>query len=375
MKTVVFGGAFDPVHSEHVSLAASAVSELKADKLVLVPTFSPGHKSAAEASFSDRMRMLELAFSNFSVPVEISDVEYRSGKTNYTFEILPVLKQKYGEVYYLVGGDSLEHFPSWKHPEIILEQATLVADDREGFENSARCAAEIFEKYGKKVILLHHLGKRVSSGEIKAELYFSEKPKNLPQEVFDYVTDKKVYSKYDDFVKKLKGYLTEKRFFHTKCVACCAIALNSRHNLKLDYDRVFVAAALHDVGKYVKGNVKSCPEDALGTPVEHQFVGAYVAEHDFGITDPQILSAIACHTTGKANMSPLDKLVYAADVVSYERDYDGADMLRQAIFDDFEKGFEKILYENYLHVAKSGNPVYPLTSEAVRYYEENNHGN
>lgn len=371
MKTIVFGGAFDPVHSEHISLASAAVKELGAEKLVLVPTFSPGHKSNAEASFSDRVEMLKLAFSDFPVQTEISDVERIRGKTNYTFEILPLIEKKYGEAFYLVGGDSLEHFSTWRHPEKILELTTLVADQREGFENSEKSAAEIFERYGKKVILLDHVGKRISSGEIKAELYFSEKPEGVPAAVYDYIRKNKLYSRYDAFIEKLKGYLTDKRFLHTKCVTGCAIALNSRHNLKLDYDKVFVAAALHDVGKYVKGDENSCPKDALGSPVEHQFVGAYVAEHDFGITDPEILSAIACHTTGKENMSLLDKLVYCADVVSYERNYEGVIELRAAIFDDFEKGFRKILYENYLHVAKSGDPVYPLTTKAVRYYEEN----
>ena len=121
MKTIVFGGAFDPVHSEHISLAAAAVKELGAEKLVLVPTFSPGHKSNAEASFSDRVEMLKLAFSDFPVQTEISDVERISGKTNYTFEILPLIEKKYGEAFYLVGGDSLEHFSTWRHPEKILE--------------------------------------------------------------------------------------------------------------------------------------------------------------------------------------------------------------------------------------------------------------
>ena len=165
MKTIVFGGAFDPVHSEHISLAAAAVKELGAEKLVLVPTFSPGHKSNAEASFSDRVEMLKLAFSDFPVQTEISDVERISGKTNYTFEILPLIEKKYGEAFYLVGGDSLEHFSTWRHPEKILELTTLVADQREGFENSEKSAAEIFERYGKKVILLDHVGKRISSGE------------------------------------------------------------------------------------------------------------------------------------------------------------------------------------------------------------------
>lgn len=93
MKTIVFGGAFDPVHSEHISLAAAAVKELGAEKLVLVPTFSPGHKSNAEASFSDRVEMLKLAFSDFPVQTEISDVERISGKTNFAFEILPLIEK------------------------------------------------------------------------------------------------------------------------------------------------------------------------------------------------------------------------------------------------------------------------------------------
>ncbi len=371
MKTIIFGGAFDPVHSEHVSLAKAAVETLGADRLVLVPTFAPGHKSAPEASFSDRVEMLKLAFSDFPVETAVSDVEYQSGTTNYACEVIPKLKKLYGDCLYLVGGDSLEHFDSWKNPADILNETTLVADGREGFGPVQASADHIFRKYGKKVIVLDHVGKKVSSGDVRARLYLGDKPDCLDERVYRYISNNGVYGRYDAMIEKLKGYLTDVRFYHSKCVALLAVHLNSRHNLKLDFDKVFTAAVLHDAGKYVKGNIDNCPADALGTPVEHQFVGEYVARHDFGITDEEVLSAIACHTTGKPNMSLLDKLIYSADVVSYERNYDGAVELRAKIFSDFEGGFRKILYENLLHVKNSGNLVYPLTEQAVRFYEEN----
>lgn len=114
-KTLIFGGAFDPVHKEHVAMCKSAMQELGISKLVLVPTVTPPHKSAGFLSFQDRCDLLKVAFEG--VDFVIDDIENAREKDNYSALTLPILKEKYGDIVYLIGGDSLEYFDTWYHPE------------------------------------------------------------------------------------------------------------------------------------------------------------------------------------------------------------------------------------------------------------------
>ena len=95
-KTLIFGGAFDPVHKEHVAMCKSAMQELGISKLVLVPTVTPPHKSAGFLSFQDRCDLLKVAFEG--VDFVIDDIENAREKDNYSALTLPILKEKYGDI-------------------------------------------------------------------------------------------------------------------------------------------------------------------------------------------------------------------------------------------------------------------------------------
>ena len=132
---------------------------------------------------------------------------------------------------------------------------------------------------------------------------------------------------------------------------------------------MFTAALLHDNAKQrpsVDG--LDVPEDCIGTPVLHQFLGAEKARRDFGVTDENILSAIRYHTTAKPAMTVLEKLRYTADSTSYDREYEPIPALRAATDEDMERGFGEVLKYTYLKLLKKGGRVYPLTEDAVRYY-------
>ena len=116
-------------------------------------------------------------------------------------------------------------------------------------------------------------------------------------------------------------------------------------------------------------------EDATAiVEVLHQFLGAEKARRDFGIEDEDILSAIRYHTTAKANMSMLEKLIYTADSLSDDRDYEPIPAIREIAIKDFETGFKTILKYTYDKIMERGTGMYPLTEDAYRYYivENNN---
>ena len=116
-KTVVFGGAFDPPHKEHVDMCKNAMSALNMDRLVLVPTYLPPHKNVGFLSFDERCELAEIAFEG--IDFVIDRIEYERGRNNYSCEILPILKEKYGDIAYLVGGDSISHFDTWFHNVVL----------------------------------------------------------------------------------------------------------------------------------------------------------------------------------------------------------------------------------------------------------------
>ncbi len=366
-KTLVLGGSFDPPHEEHVNMVKSAMKELGIERLVIVPTFLPPYKSEGMLSFDERCELVKCAFEG--VNFVIDDIERVRGGENYSALVLPLLKEKYGDIIYLVGGDSIEHFESWYMPSEIVKCCPIAVCAREGFDKVDDVIANLQDKFGGEFVVLKYKGKQIASSQIRVDLLLSQQPKGLSKKVYDLICQKGYYSEYKWAVDKLKTYQTDELFEHSKAVVKMGIELNSRHNLKLDFDKVFLACLLHDNAKQRKSvDGLRVPEDALGTPVLHQFLGARKAERDFGIEEGDILSAIECHTTAKADMTLFEKLVYTADSVSRDREYEPIPQLREIALDDFEKGFLAVLEFTYDKLSKKGNGIYPMTLDAVRFY-------
>lgn len=133
MKIGVFGGAFNPVHNGHVALAKHYVDYLSLDKLIIIPTAAPPHKTAdGLISGEDRINMLALAFDTFS-NVEISDVEFHREGKSYTYDTLVELKNSYtsDDLYLIIGADQYFYFEKWYRVDDILDLATVVTAARE----------------------------------------------------------------------------------------------------------------------------------------------------------------------------------------------------------------------------------------------------
>lgn len=366
-KTLVFGGAFDPVHKEHVAMCKSAMLRLGISKLVLVPTVTPPHKSAGFLSFEQRCDLLKIAFDGVNFVIDV--IENVRGKDNYSALTLPILKEKYGDIVYLVGGDSLEYFDTWYHPEAIVKVCPIAVCQREGFDDIAMRAQYLKQKFGGEFILLDYVGKDVSSSEVRAKLLMGDNPDEIDEKVLCEIRKKGMFCEYREMAKQLHSYQPDELFAHSKAVVLTAMRLNSRHNLKQDFTKVFLACFLHDNAKKRPSlDGFDVPLDAVGTPVLHQFLGAEKARRDFGITDESILDAIRYHTTAKANMTMLEKLVYTADSVSFDRTYEPIPQIREIAMRDFDEGFKAVLKYTYDKVSASGKPMHPLTLDAVKCY-------
>lgn len=376
-KTIVFGGSFDPVHVEHTNILKAAVRELCADKVIVVPTKNPPHKSASKTPFSDRAEMARIAFSKVTADVIVDDIENRNDGVNYSSDNLPVLEKKYGKFVYVIGGDSLLALESWHEPEFIVRNFEIAVFDREGYQSAKDKAAELNAKWNGKIRILEYVGKEVDSHTIRDRLMLKADVSGLDENVGRYIKSRNLYSEFFLCVDKAATYLDAKRLVHSKNTALVALSLNRNFCPKIDEDKVLLAGLLHDVGKmYDKTelpiNIKNAiPSDSIGTPVQHQFVSAEIVKNDFHISDEDVLNAIRFHTTGRENMSQFEKLIYVSDLISYERNFQGVESLRKAVYNDFEKGFITCLTYSRDYVVETGREVYPLTDKAINFYKEN----
>lgn len=376
-KTIVFGGSFDPVHVEHTNILKAAVRELCADKVIVVPTKNPPHKSASKTPFSDRAEMARIAFSQVSANVIVDDIENRNDGVNYSSDNLPVLEKKYGKFVYVIGGDSLLALESWHEPEFIVRNFEIAVFDREGYQSAKDKAAELNEKWNGKIRILEHVGKEVDSHTIRDRLMLKADVSGLDENVERYIKSRNLYSEFFPYVDKAATYLDAKRLVHSKNTALVALSLNRNFCPKIDEDKVLLAGLLHDVGKMydkteLPNNIQNViPKDSIGTPVQHQFVSAEIVKNDFHISDEDVLNAIRFHTTGRENMSQFEKLIYVSDLISYERYFQGVESLRKAVYNDFEKGFITCLTYSRDYVVETGREVYPLTDKAINFYKEN----
>lgn len=370
----IFGGTFNPVHSEHVLTAKNAISALDLDKLYIMPSHISPHKIGADvADFRDRFNMLKLAFSDVD-KAEISDFEEKKGGVSYTYETLEYFKREHSgaELYFLMGEDMINDFPTWKNPNIIASLATLVfvkrADAFGGEVATAKSVEYIKSAYGAKVTGLDFCGKDDSSSKIRVynKLGLNVTP-FTDKRVAEYISKNGLY-KGDINYERVKNYLPEKRLTHTAGVILTATLLSKKAGA--DKQKAELAALYHDVAKYLNPNDYPDfidPSDGVES-VTHQFLGAYLLENVFGIKDEEVINAVKYHTTGRKNMSPLEKLIFTADAIEPSRTYKNVGDLRKLTYRDFNAGFIEVLKEIYEMLEKSGNKIYYLTKEAYDCY-------
>lgn len=368
MAIAIFGGAFNPPHDEHINIIKNLFLE-GIEEVVIIPSKNPPHKNFSE-TFTDRVNMLYLALLSIK-NVVIDEIENEDNEIHYSIDIIKKIKQKYNkDVVFVMGGDSLIDFYKWKNPELIIKECPIWVYKR-GQNAQFNEAVDKWTKLGATIKILSYEPKEISSSYIRANiaLGFFE---NIDKKVQRYIYENNLYSKYDEYIVKLSKIIKEERFAHSLYVAKYALYLNDRHHLNLDIEKVLLSGLLHDCAKgYYQENMQDksmIPKDCIGTKIEHQFLGAYIAQKEFSINDEDMLNSIRYHSTGRENMSTLEKLIYSADLLEETREDEFLIDLRKIMDEDFEKGFLAIV-ENQLNYLKSSQAdIYPLTIKAAKYY-------
>lgn len=185
----------------------------------------------------------------------------------------------------------------------------------------------------------------------------------------------------NEIISKLKITQNERRFSHTLGVMQEAERLAPRFGVNTDKARL--AALLHDCAKNLdeargKDFFSICSEYGVKLDecarnehaLVHAFLGAAVAFRDYGIEDHEILEAIYYHTTARANMTPLEKLIYIADMTEPGRTLSQADEIRRLVEIDIDEALIYAIGCSIKHVIRKGTLIHPDSIHALNYLIE-----
>lgn len=180
------------------------------------------------------------------------------------------------------------------------------------------------------------------------------------------------------YQKKIKREMDEDRYEHTLGVMYTCAALAMRY--EYDIQKAQLAGLLHDCAKCIPNGkkLKLCEKHNIQmTEIErrnpfllHAKLGAFLSMHQYGITDREIVSAILNHTTGKPNMSLLDKIVYVADYIEPRRNKaPNLAKVRKLAFEDLDQALYQILSDTLSYLDSGSGEVDDMTMKAYEYYK------
>lgn len=394
-KIGIFGGSFDPPHLGHILALQEFRSKLSLDRVIVIPSKDPPHKklSFGGASAEHRFRMTQLAVQHLPY-AEVSDLELRREGKSYTADTVEELRRLYPEdhFYLLMGTDMFLSFSSWYEPHRITAQATLVAayrsEDKTG--RLGECAHRLREELNADCVLLENEYLPYSSTVTRAMLAFGLGEEYVSKETYGYICQYGLYySRADlrnlDFEQLRNVSLSlhdRKRVPHVIGCSDTALALAQKYGANSEDARR--AGILHDITKALgaQEQLKLCDHYGImlndfyrrNPKLLHAKTGAVVAQQVFGENEA-VCQAICWHTTGKAEMCTLEKILYLADYVEPNRSFDTVEALRSLTFTDLDKAMALGLQMTMEQLRGQDRLIDPNSIAALRFYQERNHEN
>lgn len=165
----------------------------------------------------------------------------------------------------------------------------------------------------------------------------------------------------------LEKSLPSKRYQHSIRVYETALELGKLHHA--ENDKVALAALLHDCGREIPAKESVAKAQELGLPVDfieagqpvllHARIGACLATQKYGVTDPDVLEAIRCHTTGGENLSLTARIVFLADMLEPGRKFPGVEALRRLAQEDLEQAMFTAYRDTIRYLLEAGALIHP----------------
>lgn len=383
MKIAVYGGSFNPPHLGHTEAARTVAEALRPDKFLIIPDNLPPHKEMEEDSPTpeQRMDLCKLAFAG--IPgAEISDMEINREGKSYTADTVDRLRELYpeDELFLVMGTDMLLSFEQWFRFRYLLEQCTLAVLARAEEDGDAiRAHAAYMEReYGARIVILPHEPLEMSSSDIRERLKVRMGSELLDDGVYSQIIRCRYYDAQPELSwlrEKAYACLKPKRIAHVAGCESEAVKLAMRWGE--DPETAAEAGILHDITKKLNFDEQLilCGKyDIINDNLElkspkllHAKTGAALARDLFGVSD-RVYEAIRWHTTGKPDMTLLEKIIYLADYIEPTRDFPGVEKLRELCYEDIDEAMALGLSMSLEDIRSYGEEPYKDTVEACRWY-------
>ena len=180
---------------------------------------------------------------------------------------------------------------------------------------------------------------------------------------------------YEQYEQEVQRHLTEKRFYNSQCVAQEAARLAQQYGA--DVEKARLAGILHDIMKDTppEQQLKILQDSGIlltktqrhNRKLWHALAGAAYLQQTLQVKDGDIVEAVRCHTSGKKDMSLLEKVLFVADYISADREYPGVERMRQAAY----RSLEEAIVEGVLFTVQElmGQRL-PVAAESVEAYND-----
>lgn len=390
LRIGICGGTFDPFHNGHMALISSALDSGRVDRLLVIPAGDPPHKQL-EPVMPSIYRYEMTRKSVRDLPnTDVSDLEILKEGRSYTLDTIRMVKAKYLEptdIYLIYGSDIIYDLEKWHEPEALLAECTMLlavrGDDDEN--RISKIANRLNRKFNAHIELFSAPRIELSSTHIR-ELIITDNDweKTVPGPAAS-VINKNGFYKFITSLNRLNSHersmivnlersiwpwLTHKRLLHSANVMLYAIDLAAKHGV--DLMKTATAGLLHDCAKCLPHDqlmnyaARAGDDQLMQAELAHGPAGAVMAKELFGIDDTDVLQAIHFHTTGRAGMTQLEKIIFLADKIELGRTYEDLDPIREAAKSDLDKAMIICLSEVEYFLERSSRPSHPYALEAIK---------
>lgn len=389
----IFGGSFNPPHRGHLLAAQEQKRVLGLDEVILIPAGIPPHKLLADGSpeASDRLDMTRALVSN-DPGLRVSDIEIFKNEACYTADTLLSLHDLHpeDELFLLMGTDMFLSFHTWSRPEIICSLASichvsrskLSKEEKKEIQEQTRNLEETFRA---KVYCIDNDILDMSSTLIRRMLRFDCAEGYLTPEVLEVIQSRGLYGTgkslknlpFHELREESLSLHKEKRKPHV--IGCSETARELAELWGADPVLAERAGILHDITKALdkEAHLALCkkyetalrPFEIENDKLLHSKSGAAVAGGVFGEC-PEVVSAIFWHTTGKADMTKLEKIIYLADYMEPNRDFEGVEKLRALAYSDLDRAMLHAFKISVENLEERGRGVDVYSRQALTFMRQ-----
>jgi nicotinate-nucleotide adenylyltransferase len=348
MRLAILGGSFNPIHLGHLFLADAVLSELRYDRVVMVPAYKSPFKLAApgmEDSANDRLEMIAASIG-VDPRLALDDCEIKREGVSYTVDTIADIIRRYnpdGKPGLIIGDDLIEDFPKWYKSDEILSMADIIIARRVH-------SGKLDVPYKNTQITNDVMG--ISSCEVREKIAANSAWRYLvPNAARIIIEDRKLYGYKGNAAKgdasaqttpaksliqriqdEARANLNLTRFLHSRQVALMCYDLCLRFKVSypsLDPELGYLSGIAHDLCKLFPDEDQFRLAKEYGVEITnlekekpsllHGKACAAFLKERFKIQDNDLIEAIAWHTEGQRDMGPLAKVLYIADKMEVSR--------------------------------------------------------